>query len=69
MLLEGVGCQKSPLTHDITHRGGTQAWFWEVYDAKNLKMDLLQIFKEKVTHSYANWLNFGPNFCQNRLQL
>ena len=50
-------------------RGYSSFVFCKDVPPQNLKVDSFKIpiFKEKVTHSYTNQLNFGPNFEQNYL--
>ena len=46
-------------------QGGTQVWFWCATAEFESRPIQIPIFQEKVTHSYTNLLNFGPNFEQN----
>ena len=45
---------------------GKSCWVYSSF-GKNVKEDpyKYQFFKKKVTHSYTNRFNFGPNFEQN----
>ena len=46
------------------HSGGTQVWFWCRHEFESRPIQI-PVFQEKVTHSYTNWPNFGPNFERN----